>query len=251
MATNKRRFTEQMIERLRPPKQGRLEFGDNVVPGLVLRVTPRGTKSFSVIYKVRGEGGVSPRGRLLAGKQHRITLGNWPLLGLGAARESARSLLEVITEGRDPRAELREANLLRIANTVENVMRRFIEQDARRNVASWKKIERCLELHVLPEFGALPICDVRRVAVHQLLDQLISEGKWARHGRCANTFPACSIGRWTGRLLLTIPFMGWSGTIWRRKMKQVATSLTMSSARSGLRRVSSAIPLGRCIDCCC
>ena len=84
MAATRRRFTEQMVERLRPPKEGRLELGDDVVPGLVLRVTPRGARSFSVIYKVPGEGGVRPNGRLLTGKQHRVTLGNWPVLGLAA-----------------------------------------------------------------------------------------------------------------------------------------------------------------------
>jgi hypothetical protein len=41
-----------MIERLNPPKQGRVEFADGVCPGLILRVTDRGVKSFSVIYKV-------------------------------------------------------------------------------------------------------------------------------------------------------------------------------------------------------
>jgi len=61
-AANKRRFTEQMLERLRPPTSGRIELGDEIVPGLVLRVTPSGVKSFSVIYKVPGEGGVSATG---------------------------------------------------------------------------------------------------------------------------------------------------------------------------------------------
>jgi hypothetical protein len=45
-AKHKRRFTDQMIERLNAPKEGRLEFGDTVCPGLLLRVTDRGVKSF-------------------------------------------------------------------------------------------------------------------------------------------------------------------------------------------------------------
>lgn len=83
---NKRRFTDQMLERMRAPTQGRIELGDDIVPGLVLRVTPNGGKSFSVIYKVPGEGGVSPTGRLLAGRQQRITLGQYPALGIAKAR---------------------------------------------------------------------------------------------------------------------------------------------------------------------
>ncbi len=176
-AANKRRFTDQMLERMRPPPSGRVELGDDVVPGLVLRVTPGGVKSFSVIYKVPGEGGVSPTGRPLAGRQHRVTLGQYPLLGLGKAREQARGLLGTVSEGRDPRPERREANLLRLTNTVETVARRFIEQDAKRTVENWRKIERTLELHVFPHFGSRPIRDVRRSDIHELFDNLVALGR--------------------------------------------------------------------------
>ena len=59
MATNQRRFTEEMVRRQRPPKKGRLEINDVVVPGLTLRVTQGGVKTFSVRYKVPGEGGLA------------------------------------------------------------------------------------------------------------------------------------------------------------------------------------------------
>lgn len=176
-AANKRRFTDQMLERLRPPTSGRVELGDEIVPGLVLRVTTSGVKSFSVIYKVPGEGGVSATGRLLAGRQHRITLGQYPLLGLAQAREKARELLGTVSEGRDPRPERREANLLRHTNTVETVAKRFIEQDAKRTVASWQNIQRVLDLHVVPRLGSTPIRDVRRADVHALLDELVAADK--------------------------------------------------------------------------
>lgn len=176
-ATNKRRFTEQALERLRPPGTGRMELGDDIVPGLVLRVTPSGAKSFSVIYKVPGEGGVGPTGRPLAGRQHRITLGQFPALGIGRARDRARELLGTVSEGRDPRPELREQHLVRHANTVEVVARRFIEQDAKRTVASWQNIQRTLDLHVVPRLGSTPIRDVRRSDVHELLDDLVALGR--------------------------------------------------------------------------
>lgn len=176
-AANKRRFTDQMLERMRPPMGARVELGDEVVPGLVLRVTPGGVKSFSIIYKVPGEGGVSATGRLLAGRQHRITIGQYPLLGLAQARERARELLGTVSEGRDPRPERREANLLRHTNTAETVARRFIEQDAKRTVGSWQNIQRVLDLHVIPRLGSTPIRDVRRADVHELLDELVASDR--------------------------------------------------------------------------
>ncbi len=56
MADGRQRFTEPTIDRLRPPRSGRLELKDALTPGLVLRVTDRGTKTFSAVYKVAGEG---------------------------------------------------------------------------------------------------------------------------------------------------------------------------------------------------
>ncbi len=176
-AVNKRRFTDQMLERMRPPTQARIELGDDIVPGLVLRVTPGGVKSFSVIYKVPGEGGVSATGRLLAGRQHRITLGQYPMLGLAQAREKARELLGTVSEGHDPRPARREANLLRHTNTVQTVAQRFIDQDVKRTVESWQKVQRTLDLHVIPSLGSKPIRDVRRADVHELLDGLVADGR--------------------------------------------------------------------------
>ena len=172
-----RRFTEQMVERLRPPATGRIEFGDEVCPGLLLRVTERGVRSFSVIYKVVGEGGVSKTGRLLKGKQHRITLGQWPAIKLTEAREQARETLTAALEGRDLRDERRTENLIRATNTMESVTERFIRLHAKPNVKSWRNIERVLNLHVMPYWGDRVLRDIRRADVHQLLDGLVADGK--------------------------------------------------------------------------
>jgi hypothetical protein len=71
--TSKKRLTNAMLEKLTPPRSGRFEIGDDLCSGLVLRVSEQGSKSFSVIYRVVGEGGESESGRPLAGKQHRVT----------------------------------------------------------------------------------------------------------------------------------------------------------------------------------
>ncbi len=172
-----RRFTEQMVERLRPPATGRIKIGDEVCPGLLLRVTERGVRSFSVIYKVVGEGGVSASGRLLKGKQRRITLGQWPTLRLAEARDRAREILMAALEGRDLRDERRAQNFLRAANTLESVTERFIRLHAKPNVKSWRNIERVLGLHVLPHWRDRVMKDIRRSDVHQLLDGLVAAGK--------------------------------------------------------------------------
>lgn len=173
----KKYFTEAALERMKPPAEGRIELGDTVVPGLMLRVTAGGVMSWSVLYKVRGEGGLSPKtGRPLRGTQRRITLGTYPVLGVKKAREAAIEVLEKSIVGTDARKSRDDALVIRLASTVEAVARRFIEQEAKPNIESWKKIERALEMHVLPEWGGRPITEIRRRDIHELLDRFIAKG---------------------------------------------------------------------------
>jgi integrase len=179
-----KRFTEQGVERLNfdpavAPPSGRMEIEDEVCPGLVLRVTQRGVKSFSVIYKVPGEGGANRNGRLLVGTQHRITLGATPPLGLKEARMQARKIIEAATEGRDPRQDRREKNLIRHSNTFIAARKRFIELEIKPNVKAWKTVDGVLRLHVEPQWADKPIQDIRRSDVHELLDGLVANGKMA------------------------------------------------------------------------
>lgn len=159
-----------------PPRSGRLEIGDAVVRGLGLRISKNGCKSFSVVYKVPGEGGVSPDGRPLVGRQHRITLGQWPRLTVSEARKRATEMLADVAHGLDPRAQLRQDNLVRHANTVASVTERFIELEAKPNVRSWRNAERVLRLHVVSRWGDRPARDIRRAEVHALLDELVAAG---------------------------------------------------------------------------
>lgn len=174
---SKKRFTEQMLQKLRVPAEGRLEVADLLAPGLVLRVTERGVRTFAVIYRVPGEGGVSPMGRVLAGKQHRITLGHWPAVALPEARDRAREIMASARTGRDPKRAATADIINRRENTFAATLQRHIKQDASRNISSWRNVERVLTLHAIPKLGELPIADVRRADVHELLDELVAAGK--------------------------------------------------------------------------
>lgn len=171
-----RMLTELALQRLTTPKSGRLEIGDKLTPGLVLRVTERGVRSWSVCYKVPGERGMSRTGRPLRGAQHRITLGQYPAVSLPKAREEARKIIEAAIGGRDPRPERREFFRERHENTVESVSRRMIKL-AKKQIDSWEKIEQTLESHVWPTLGSRPIADIARADVHQLLDDLLNAGR--------------------------------------------------------------------------
>jgi Arm DNA-binding domain len=179
---NRKRLTVQSVERLRylskvAPPSGRIEIEDEACPGLLLRVTPRGAKSFSVIYRVSGEGGTSSKGRLLAGKQHRITFGSTPPLELTAARRQAREILQAASEGRDLRVERRDKNLIRSTNTFEAVFQRFMEIEVIPNVDAWRNVDGVLRRHVLPRWKNTAVQDIRRSHIHDLIDELINQDK--------------------------------------------------------------------------
>lgn len=179
--SRRKRLTDQGVERLKydskiAPKNGRLEINDELCPGLILRVTPKGAKSFSVIYKIPGEGGVTAAGRLLTGRQHRVTLGATPPLDLKSARDRAKVILRAASEGRDLRQERIATHIQRHQNTFGRAFLRFIDQEIKPNVNSWRNVERVLRIHTLPHWADKSLHDIRRSDIHAILDGLVSRG---------------------------------------------------------------------------
>jgi hypothetical protein len=85
-------------------------------------------ESFSAIYKVPGEGGINERGRLLRGCQHRVALGNWPIIRLPKASEKACKMIAEAAAGRDGRASRRENNLIRHDNSFDVIRQCFVDR---------------------------------------------------------------------------------------------------------------------------
>lgn len=76
------------------PARKRVELQDAKVPGLSLRVTDKGARTWIARYR-SGAG------------QSRFTLGTFPAMGVQKARAAARKALLDVEEGRDPAAEKR------------------------------------------------------------------------------------------------------------------------------------------------
>ena len=175
----KTRLQDQKIRSAKAPAAGRLELKDSNVDGLMLRITANGVRSFCLVYKVPGEHpcGPSKTGRPRVGKPHRMTLGTYPTLSLADAREQARLLLEQVDMGIDPRPERLATVREQHANTVKNVAKRFVTQECRGHIKSWRRVERTLELHVIPTLGSKPIADIERADIHHLVDLLVDENR--------------------------------------------------------------------------
>lgn len=84
------KFTKAAILAITPDPVKRLEFADSVLPGLRIRVTPSGVRSFCVT-------------RYREGKFIRVTLGKFPDLTIDQARElAAKTLGEVASTRQNP-----------------------------------------------------------------------------------------------------------------------------------------------------
>src|ERR1041384_2533462 len=71
-------FQDAPRRALKPPASGQAEYSDSLTPGLRLRVGKR-TKTFVVL-------------RTVDGKRERVTIGQYPAVTLGKAREQVRKL---------------------------------------------------------------------------------------------------------------------------------------------------------------
>lgn len=93
---NRIRFTKTALDALPPaPAGARVAYYDTQTPGLVLRVTATGVKTFSVFRRVKG------------GPMERITLGRFPDLPLEAARERALGTVATLAKGESAAGQVR------------------------------------------------------------------------------------------------------------------------------------------------
>ena len=85
----KKALTDLEIKKLRAPADGRLEIPDGRFPGLAVRVTKHGVKTFALRTRVNG--------RLI-----RLTLGRYPDIKLAEARAKAHSAVSEAKAGKQP-----------------------------------------------------------------------------------------------------------------------------------------------------
>src|SRR5262249_32962344 len=151
-AMPKRVLNDRTLKALKPAEAGqRYEVMDAIVPGLGVRVTERGTKTFMLV--ARFPGSTNPTRR---------ALGEYDALTLEKARIKARHWHELIDKGIDPAEETRrqrQAEQRKRAGTFAAVAADFIAEKL-----STERRGRDAELQIrnefLPRWGERPIGDI-------------------------------------------------------------------------------------------
>ncbi len=151
-----KRLTELSVSRIAPPRQGRLELADQQFPGLSCRVTPDGVKSFALRYRI-------------GGKQRRLTIGRYPIVGLAEARKRARAAQAMVERGIDPAAAKAEAEAEAAHNTVAAVVERYVAKRLQRTQTG-PGIARMLRADVVAKWGDRRLEDISMRDVRELVE---------------------------------------------------------------------------------
>ena len=160
---NQVKFTDSWLKAVRPEAGKRVEYRDTDCPGLILRVTEKGAKTFSFGYRF----GV---------RYKRQTLGKYPSLSLKDARIQIIQSKAQLAQDIDPLSEKRENKKAKDL-TVSALVDDYIKLHQKPKNKTWKQADDNLRLHVLPHIGHHPIRQVERADIHRILDRLTAEGK--------------------------------------------------------------------------
>ena len=173
-----KKLTDRFIRSARcPVGKKQIDFADEGVAGLSLRVTAHSKKVFTLRYQV-------------SGKRKRFTLGEFGDLPnqilLRDARNRASEILVEVAKGDDPGAardaERTNANPLDTVTDAINVYLARLRRRGRRESYLYDITMR-MQRHVIPTIGDLPVEEVTTADIATILRPLELDGKATTHNR--------------------------------------------------------------------
>jgi integrase len=165
-AMARRHLTAAAVNRIRPPAAGQVDHFDAGYPGLALRISYGGSRSWVYFYR-------------WGGKQRRLTLGSWPAVELAQAREAWREARNRLAKGLEPIAKPDIAADDSFASVVED----WLKRDQAEN-RSHQEVKRILDKEVLPSWGQLRISEIGRRQALDLIDAIADRGAVTLARRC-------------------------------------------------------------------
>lgn len=150
-------FTDKALSALKP-KPARYEMQDTYCPGLSVRVTPEGRKTFNVKYRYGLQ-------------QKRMSLGIYPRISLAEARARAIEAMRHVDEGTDPAKRRRQPEF-----RVEAVVTEFIQRYAKPRNRKWMESERILWRELVAVFGQRDIREIKRDHIIEIMDGAVDRG---------------------------------------------------------------------------
>lgn len=156
------------LEKKPAPKGKPYDVHDTIVPGLAVRVSETGRRTFVVVKRVAGSKYPTRR-----------ALGEYGAMTLDGARRKARHWLELIERGIDPATEedrLRAAELRRQENTFAAVAEEFFKSKLAKE-AKGDEVKRDIERVFVSLWGRRPITDIIAGEVRAVVKRFADDGK--------------------------------------------------------------------------
>jgi len=185
----KENLTDRRLRALKPAAPGtdRYEIQDGIVPGLLIRVTEAGKKSFALLARFPGKS--NPTRRLI---------GEYGAISLEDARVTARAWIEMVGKGIDPKVQLAETKskeVERQGQTLGKAVKTYIETVAvgpdpdNPILRQGSEVARCLLLEFVNDrvdprpgkkkregLGKRPISGITKSDIMQIIDDAIARG---------------------------------------------------------------------------
>ena len=152
-----RSLTTAAVARIKPPKTGQVDHFDRGYPGLALRVSYGGARSWIFFHR-------------LLGKLRRLSLGRFPAMSLVEAREAWRAARLAVSKGESP-AHLRPTTADSFAAVAEEWLKR--DQGQNRSAA---EVRRVIEHDVIPVWGERLVAAISRRDALELIDGVADRG---------------------------------------------------------------------------
>jgi len=153
-----KKLTDRGIAALKPTPGKRVQVFDAQQPGLCVRVTASGTKTFTMVA------------RNAEGKQLWREIGRVGVISLEDARATAREGWRRLKEGQAEPFPAVEVE--RKPDSFETVAESFFERVVTGKRRTAYETRRILDVYVLPRWRMMPISEIRRRDVNALLDQI-------------------------------------------------------------------------------
>jgi integrase len=145
-------FTKKALEALSlPPTGKRVDYHDSKTPGLALRVTASGTKSFALYRRING-------------RPERVTLGKLPTMTVEQAREAVATLNGQVAAGINPAEQKRG---IRQEITLGELFDQYLERHAKAHKKSWETDELRFNAH-LAAWRNKKLSSIKRTDVSRL-----------------------------------------------------------------------------------
>jgi integrase len=159
----RKNLTEAAVARIKPPTDRQFQnYHDGIQPGLVLRVSAKGRKTWVAQYYAKSVDKDGNRTTIPTSK----ALGLYPTLKVKEAREKARIFLG------DPVKAKAQADTGTFREVAENFVKRYVDE---KQLRTRNDIVRLLNSHIYPHWQQRVFREIKRADVADLLDKIVDQ----------------------------------------------------------------------------